>query len=457
MKKKLICIALMSLCSGMLPVLSQEKDKNNLTDEVNVDDLGNNDDEFQEYFFKAIAERAVENQDKAIQSLQKCLSLDENNPAVFFELAKNYFDIESYKLAEDYLLKTLNNKEFAKNINIHRQLFDLYSVTKDYEKAIEKAEYLSKFEVFYFQELANLYLIQDQYQNALEALDKYDQREGIDEFRDDFRMVIYKESKNYQNGIEYFQNRISESEEDVRAYLNLMRLYRQQNEYEKAISTGKALEKIDAQVPELNAELALNYIATANLFEAKKYSKKVVQSLTLEEQDKLEVIKAFKDFAVENAAAQNAFIEVLDSALDSEKATSSKAELGEFYKSRDKNKALDNYRQALRNKPNDFKLIKNIIQLEIELQEFENLLETSTKALELFPTQAVLFYSKGLALRNLGKAEQAVQTLEEGVDYIIDNETLKLNFYKELEKAFQALGKTDLAEKYQQKINEMTE
>lgn len=457
MKKGLICIAITSLYWGISPIFAQDDDKNKLTNEVNVDDLGNNSDEFQEYFFKAIAERAVENQDKAIQSLQKCLNLEENNPAVFFELAKNYFDLKSYTQAEDYLLKTLENENFAENINIHRQLFDLYSVTKDYEKAIEKAKYLSQYEVYYFQELANLYLIQNEYQNALKALDNYDEREGIDEFRDDFRMVIYKESENYENGIEYFQKRISQSEEDVRAYINLMRLYKTQGNFEKAIETGKKLEKIDAQVPELNAELALNYIATANLFEAKKYSKKVVQSLTLEENDKLEVIKAFKDFAVENAAAQSAFVEVLDSALDSEKATSSKAELGEFYKSRDKGKALDNYRQALRNKPNDFKLIKNIIQLEIELQEFENLLETSTKALELFPTQAILFYSKGLALRNLGKAEQAAQTLEEGVDYIIDNETLKLNFYKELEKAFQELGKTDQAEKYQQKINEMTE
>ncbi|MFN2261091.1 MAG: tetratricopeptide repeat protein [Psychroflexus sp.] len=457
MKKNLISIALASICFGISPIFAQDEDKNSPTEDVNVDDLGNNDDEFQEYFFKAIAERAIENQDKAIQSLQKCLELEENNPAVFFELAKNYFDLKSYNQAEDYLLKTLESEKFAENINIHRQLFDLYSETKNYEKAIQKAEYLSEKDVYYFQELANLYLIQNEFQKALKALDDYDNREGIDEFRDDFRMIIYKESENFQSGIDYFQKRISQSEEDTRAYINLMRLFRKENQNEEAIKVGKNLEKIDAQVPELYSELALNFIATSNLEGAKKYSKKVVQSLTLEEKDKVEVIKAFKDFAVENTAAQSAFVEVLDSAMASEKATSSKAELGEFYKSRDKGKALDNYRQALRNKPNDFKLIKNIIQLETELQEFEALLETSTKALELFPSQPILFYSKGLALSNLGETEQAIQTLEDGVDYIIDNESLKLKFYKELAVAFQELGRTDQAENYQQKINEMTE
>jgi len=55
-----------------------------------------------------------------------------------------------------------------------------------------------------------------------------------------------------------------------------------------------------------------------------------VKSLTLEEKDKVKVINTLKAFALQNPDAQDAFVSVLDSALTSEKNSSSKAELGEF-------------------------------------------------------------------------------------------------------------------------------
>lgn len=80
---RLFCCLLM-----LLSFYSYAQEKDNLSEEINVDNLGDNTDEFQETFFKAIAQRAVENPQKAIEELEKCLKLQPENTAVYYELAK---------------------------------------------------------------------------------------------------------------------------------------------------------------------------------------------------------------------------------------------------------------------------------------------------------------------------------------------------------------------------------
>lgn len=444
---RLFCFMVM-----LLSFHSYAQDKDNLSEEINVDNLGDNTDEFQEIFFRAIAQRAVENPQKAIEELEKCLKLQSKNTAVYYELAKNYIDLEGYDKAETFLKKTLEDPKYKENINILKQLFYVYSMQKKYDEAIEVAQFIAESDPVYYQELSNLYLIQNEYQHALQVLDQFDATEGLDEFRDQFRMVIYKEGDLLIKGVKYFEGRYQNSLEDTRAAMYLMELYRLNNSPEESIKVGIRVQEQSVFNPEINVELALAYLVTRNILKAKAYSQKVVESLTLEEKDKVKVINSFKAFALQNPDAQDAFVSVLDSALASEKNSSSKAELGEFYKSRDKEKALDNYKSALRNKPNDFKLITNVIELEVELNKFEDLLKTSEEALQSYPSQALLYYSKGLALNKLKKHQAAIEVLEEGLDYIFEDSILKRSIFETLKDSHLTLGEIEKAESYKKKL-----
>jgi len=445
-------IRLFFVCCFVLSFSGYAQEKDNLTEDINIDELGNNTDEFQEVFFRAIAQRAVENPDKAIEELKKCLELQPESTAVFYELAKNYIDLKEYKNAEDFLKKTIEDPQYQNDVNIHKQLFFVFNMQKRYDEAIAEAEFISKIDPVYYQELANLHLIRGEYVLALKSLDNYDAVKGIDEFRDDFRMIIYKEGSILNVGIEFFKKRFQNSKEDLRAASSLMELYRLNNSPQKAIEVGEELEQYAVNDPEINVELAMAYLVTRNISQAKTYSKKVVESLTLDEKDKVKVINTFKTLAMKNPDAQEAFVSVLDSALSSEKNSSSKAELGEFYKSRDKVKSLENFKSALRNKPNDFKLIKNILELELELDKYQEALETSENALESFPSQALLYYTKGFALGQLGNHKKAVEFLETTLDYIFDDEALKQKVYSALKESYLALGNQEKANAYEQKL-----
>lgn len=445
-------IRLVFMCCLLLSQIGLAQDKDNLSEDINIDELGNNTDEFQEVFFKAIAQRAVENLEKAIEELEKCLKLEPKSTAVFYELAKNYIDLKEFEKAENYIKKTLEDSLYKGNVTIHKQLFYVYSMQKRYMEAIQEAEFIAESDPVYFQELANLYLLQEQYEPALEALDRFDDIEGTDDYRDEYRMLIYKEGSLIKKGIDFFKKRFENSKEDSMAATSLMELYRLDNSPEKALEVGKTLEETSSNVPQLYVEMALANLISKNISEAKFYSSKVVESLTINEEDKVKVINTFKALALQNPEAKAAFVSVLDSALSSEKNYSSKAELGEFYKSRDKEKALDNFKSALNNKPNDFKLIKNIVELELELQKYEDVISTSENALESFPSQAFLYFAKGFALGQLQKHQEATEVLEEALEYIFDDDTMKEKVFKALKDSYTALGKTKQADAYEQKL-----
>lgn len=54
--------------------------------------------EFQENYYESLKQKGIENYDKAIIALEKCLALEPNNPVVFFEMGKNYLAQKNTKM-----------------------------------------------------------------------------------------------------------------------------------------------------------------------------------------------------------------------------------------------------------------------------------------------------------------------------------------------------------------------
>ena len=65
------------------------------------DDIALASNDFQISYYEALKQKGIENNDRAIQSLQKCLTLEPNNPAVYNELGRNYLKLKKYKEAYD--------------------------------------------------------------------------------------------------------------------------------------------------------------------------------------------------------------------------------------------------------------------------------------------------------------------------------------------------------------------
>ncbi|MCU0351326.1 MAG: tetratricopeptide repeat protein, partial [Flavobacterium sp.] len=100
----------------------------------NPDDIAIVDDAIENEFYEALKQRAIENYDKAIVSIEKCLEKDDKNPVFYHELGKNNLSLKRYIEAENAFQKAVNLDK--KNRWFLNGLYDVYYETKNYEKSI---------------------------------------------------------------------------------------------------------------------------------------------------------------------------------------------------------------------------------------------------------------------------------------------------------------------------------
>ena len=100
----------------------------------NPDDIALVDDFVENNFYDAVKQRAIENYDKAIIAIQKCIDKQPNTAAFHYELGKNYLDSKQYAEAEQAFQKATEldpSQRWYWN-----GLYDVYYATKDYQKSI---------------------------------------------------------------------------------------------------------------------------------------------------------------------------------------------------------------------------------------------------------------------------------------------------------------------------------
>ncbi|RRQ49983.1 hypothetical protein DZC72_05215 [Maribacter algicola] len=84
--------------------------------------------------------------------------------------------------------------------------------------------------------------------------------------------------------------------------------------------------------------------------------------------------------------------------------------------------------------------------------EGESLLILTEEALEKYPLQPFLYYANGVALKMGNTPKEAKEALETALDYLIDDPVLENKIYKELSEVYGAMGNTEKANEYLNKV-----
>lgn len=124
--------------------------------------------EFQEHFFKALAQKAILNYKSAIQSLEKCNELKPNNVAVLFELSKNYFELNKHIESTAYAKQALQIE--PENRWVLEHLVAVYNKEKNYTEAIKVLLKLVEKNVEKNEQLVLLYFQNNQEDKGKELL-----------------------------------------------------------------------------------------------------------------------------------------------------------------------------------------------------------------------------------------------------------------------------------------------
>ena len=413
------------------------------------DDLGNVEDEFQEYFFEALKQKGIENYDRAVDALHKCLNLNSKLPVIYFELGKNYNKLKNFGAAEENLKKAIEMQ--PDNVWFLDELYDVYFQQDDIKNALKTIKQLVKYHPDYKEDLAALYVREEKYKQALDILDELDAEFGLSESRDAMRNDIYSITGNADDRIENLEQRIANNPNNEDNHLKLIYRYSQTGDQKNAYKAAKNLLKVKPDSKFVHLALYKFYLQDEKVEEAISSVKKVLTSPEINADAKTKVLKDFVAFVATNPKYESDLIDIT-SLIDDNKDAQTHSDLGQYYlKAGDKVKALTNFKEALKQSPNDFKLIKDVLLLELDIKDYNAVITDSERALELYPAQPILYLVNAVANNYLGAPKKAIDNLEMGLDYLIDNPSMEADFYSQLSLAYKALNNISKSETFAKK------
>jgi len=418
--------------------------------DINIDDLGNVSDEFQENFFEALKQKAITNYEKAIASLEECIEIDSKPIFLYSELGKNYLELKVYDQAAINFKKVLDEKPNDKYVL--ELLFEVYFKERQYEEAIAIVEQLVVFDTMYNEQLANLYFLETRYEDALKVVDDLIEERGIDPYRDQLRKKIALKINNPNAQITRLQEKIAENPKEEQNYINLIYLYSSKNETEKAFGTAQLL--LEQKPKSKLAHLALYkfYLDTNNPDDAIESMKVVMSSDKIDESSKYKVMNDFLTFVDKNPNYESQLIEITK--VFSEDAGSSKVftEIGNYFYGKDKKElALNYYERGIKDNATNFGVLRKMLLLQLDLERYEKAKIGSELAIELYPSQPILYLVNGVSLVNLNQNEDAIDILSIGMDYIIDDLKMESDFFDQIGEAYLKMGNQKKASEYKER------
>ena len=414
-------------------------------------------DAFLESFYEALKQKSIENYALAITALERAQKESGGNlqadAIVFFEFAKNQIKLKQYNQAEINLEKVLRQE--PENQDVLETLYDLYYLTRAYNKAIVLVKKLIVFDQDYKEDLANLYQRTKQYEKALLLLDELEESWGESVYRTALRKQIYRQTGNTLGAINNAEKKRKNNPANEREYLNLIYLYSENGNPEKAYQTALELQNKFPNSILVHLALYKFHLDQGNTMGAMASMKKVFNSRVIEKESQYKVLGDFLTFVQQNPQYQTE-LEGIVEVFSKDNNGQVFEKIADYYLSKgNKELALTFYQKGIEVDSDNFSLLKNTLLLQLEFNRFVAAKNLSASSLEVFPAQPVLYLLNAMANNNLQDFKAAINALETGLDYLFDNAELEKEFYEQLAVAYTGIGNTIKAANFAKKAAEI--
>jgi len=411
-------------------------------------------DEYQDSFYESLKQKGIENYDKAIVSLEKCIKLKPNDAVAYFELGKNYLFLKQYKEAQDSFEKATQLD--PKNKWYWLGIYDVSFQTKNYPLAIETIQKIIPFDEEYKDDLISLYMITNQFEKALATIIEMDAKFGKSDDRNRYKMEIISQG-NFQNTeINNLINQIKQNPKEESNYVDLIFLYSKANEADKALDVAKQLAKEIPTSEWGQVSLFKTYLDSNQADKAIKSMNVILASSKIDSKIKHRTLNEFLIYVNKNPQ-YSADLEKAISYFDNDPNVDVAKEIGKFYHSKGQfENAIKYYEKDLKSN-SDTDRETNLLLLEAYTQakQFEPMTKRAMTMIEIYPSQPQFYYYAGLGNNQLKQFKNAKTVLEMGLDYVVDDKALEANFNIQLGEAYNGLGDAKKKEEYFLKANEL--
>lgn len=382
---------------------------------------------------------------KALAQFGKVLQKDPNNAAAQYATANVLLKTGKTTEAIPHATKAYSldgqNKFYA------LLLAELYVKQKRYseaealyEKLIKKGPENAEYGV----ELAAIYLFNEKPDKALEAYNNVERELGLNEEITRQKQRIYLKQNKIDKAIQEAEKLVASEPSDPDYLLEGAELLIANDRSDQAITWIDKALKLTPDLPQAHVLLADIYRKKGDMARVTKELNQVLANPNLEAGLKARILSSYVGMTGESPTAQKDALGMAQNlAKTSPNDPKTQVMLADLLMQQGKKvEARDAYAKAARLDGSIYEVWGALLQLDGELNQVDSLLVHSEKALEVFPTQGLFWYSNGSANLFKRKYQQAVDALEESKKLLVASSTgdLKKGIDAQLGDAYNGLG-----------------
>jgi len=387
--------------------------------------------EFRQNFFDANCSVIKGENDEAINYLSNCLRIDPTSGAAYYKLASVYLNKNDFINAEKYAVKAV---EFENNNTWYLYLAgSLYAQNKKFTEAINTFESLIKLnssEIDLYMKLADIYLIQNDLENAIRVYNLTEKKFGITESislqkyklflslkkNSDAQKELVKLSKisdqnpiyermmaeyfimigEIDNAINKFSEIIRQNGEDGYSHIGLAECYQLKGDYKKSIEEIKIAFSLDDVSSDDKVDLLINFIKNVgDNKEAKVTSYELTEILIKKYPENPDLNTIYANLLIQNGLYTDARIYL---------------------------------QNVLKVRKDKYEIWEQLVLIENELLDWTAMYEETKEALTYFPNQSFIYFFNGFSAFQLGKYVESQSSFEFGYKLITKNDPLRKDY-----------------------------
>ena len=451
MKKGLIII----LCLFNVQAFAQWKSyypegKNKSKNDVKQD-IEKNNSIFNTHLFEALKEKSLENYEEALEQFQKCIKMDDKQALPFYESALINKALGNFDLASEQakISTELDKNNRWYQLNLAEVLFtnqNFNSAAVEYKKLLFKEP--GNRELYFL--LAEMYIYNNDFLKAIDVYDDLEEIQAIDKRVSMQKHKLYMQMGKKKYAIKELENLLEKFPNEVEVLEILSEGYLLNDEKVKAFDTFKLLAIIEPENGRIHLTLADYYREQGDNIKSFEELKLAFTSTKLDVDIKVRILTSyFKLLDVNEIMKEQAYnlTKLLMKVHPNEvKANAVYADI--LYTDNRFTEAKEQYLIVLKKDKTRSQVWSQVLFIQAEQSDFEGMLKTSEDALTYFSTDPLFYYFNGISSKWFKNYDKAINVLSMGVEFVLDNKMLLLEFYSSLADSYHAIKEHNLSDKY---------